>query len=56
MQGKLVGAYVDETLRQRIRRAAYEEDCSMAEVVRRALNEHLARRQKVRLKKQRKEG
>ena len=41
---RLMGAYVDTATRDAIRKAAYEEDCAMAEIVRRAIAEYLAKR------------
>ncbi len=41
---RLMGAYVDTPTREEIRRAAYEEDCAMSEIIRRAIVEYLNKR------------
>ncbi len=43
---KLVAAAMDESLRERIRRAAYEQRCSMSEVIRRAVLRYLKAQKK----------
>jgi len=45
MKDQLMGVMVDTALREAIRRAAFEERCSMGELIRRAIQEYLARRQ-----------
>jgi hypothetical protein len=46
MRDRLVGAIVDEAAYERIRRAAFEERCSMSEVIRRAIEVYLTRQPK----------
>lgn len=41
---RLMGAFVDKPTREAIRRAAFEEDVPMAAIIRRAIEEYLARR------------
>jgi hypothetical protein len=41
---RLMGAFVDTPTREAIRRAAFEEDVPMAEIIRRAIEEYLAKR------------
>ncbi len=44
MKEKLIAAFADEALHERIRVAAFEERCSMSEVIRRALEAYLGKR------------
>jgi hypothetical protein len=44
MRDKLIAAFATEALRERLRGRAFEERCSMSEVVRRALTEYLGKR------------
>jgi len=44
MKDKLVAAFVDEALHEAVRVAAFHERCSMGEVIRRAVQEYLAKR------------
>ncbi len=44
MKEKLIAAFTDEALHERVRRQAFEENCSRSEIVRRAVEEYLARR------------
>ncbi len=45
MKDKLIAAFADEALHEAVRVAAFQERCSMGEIVRRAIQEYLARRQ-----------
>jgi hypothetical protein len=44
VKDKLLGFLVDADLHERIRRAAFEADCSKGEIVRRAVVEYLGKR------------
>ncbi len=46
MKDKLVAAFADQDLHEAVRVAAFEERCSMSELVRRAILSYLAQRKR----------